>query len=146
MSKTYRPSVFVVVYRKEEKKIKYLLLKRKLHWTGWEFPKGGIKEKENLLQSVRREVLEETGQFPVLINKFNEKGEYKYPTLLPDRQNYMGQEYILFAAEIKSKKIKLDKKEHSNFKWLSFKEAEKLLTYSNQKKCLRIVNNYLNRI
>jgi len=142
MSRTYRPSVFAIVYLKK-KNLSYLILKRKLHWTGWEFPKGGIDKKENLLQSVRREVFEETGQFPVLINKLKEKGKYKYPHLLPDRQGYLGQEFVLFAAEIKSKKIKIDKKEHSDYKWLSFKEAEKILTYPNQKKCLKIVNKYL---
>jgi len=142
MSRTYRPSVFVVVYLKN-KNVNYLVLKRKLHWTGWEFPKGGINKKENLLQSVRREVFEETGQFPVLINKLKEKGKYKYPHLLPDRPNYLGQEFVLFAAEIKSRKIKLDKKEHESCKWLSFKQAEKILAYSNQKKCLRMVNKYL---
>ena len=145
MNRTYRPSVFVVVYLKN-KKIDYLVLKRRLHWTGWEFPKGGIDKGENILQSVRREVLEETSQSPILINKLKEKGKYNYPKLLPDRPNYLGQQYVLFAAEIKSKKIKLDKNEHEDYKWLSFKEAEKILTYSNQKKCLKIVNKFLNRI
>jgi len=145
MNRTYRPSVFVVIYLKN-KNVNYLVLKRKLHWTGWEFPKGGINKGENLLQSVGREVLEETGQLPILINKLKEKGKYKYPKLLADRPGYLGQEYILFSAEIKSKKIKLDKNEHSDYKWLNFKEAKKILTYPNQKKCLKIVNKFLNRI
>ena len=42
----YRKSVFIVVYRKTEKGILYLILKRKLHWVGWEFPKGGIEPEE----------------------------------------------------------------------------------------------------
>ena len=40
-------------------------------------------------------------------------------------------------------KIKLDKLEHSDYKYISFKKALSLLTYSNQRKCLRIVNTKL---
>ena len=35
----YRKGIFFVVYAKTKKGIKYLVLKRKLHWSGWEFPK-----------------------------------------------------------------------------------------------------------
>jgi len=48
---TYRKAVFVVVYRetKTGKDRKYLILKRKLHWKGWEFPKGGLEKGEKIL-------------------------------------------------------------------------------------------------
>ena len=42
----YRKSDFIVVYSKEKDKIKYIVLKRKLHWKGWEFPKEGMEDKE----------------------------------------------------------------------------------------------------
>ena len=35
----------------------YLLLKRKLHWVGWEFPKGGVEEKENPFEAVKTNIL-----------------------------------------------------------------------------------------
>jgi hypothetical protein len=39
----YRKAVFIVVYRRTKnifnKQNKLLILKRKLHWAGWEFPK-----------------------------------------------------------------------------------------------------------
>src|SRR3989344_1192122 len=41
-----RKGVFIIVYRKEKDKLSYLILKRKLHWKGWEFPKGGIEKGE----------------------------------------------------------------------------------------------------
>ena len=52
----YRKAVFVVGYAKTQKGIEYILLKRKLHWKGWEFPKGKIDEGENKLETARREL------------------------------------------------------------------------------------------
>ncbi|MCX8194217.1 MAG: hypothetical protein N3G19_02530, partial [Candidatus Pacearchaeota archaeon] len=52
--------------------------------------------------------------------------------------------YILFAAEVKKAKVKIAK-EHNGFKWLPYQKASELLTWPNQKKCLKIVNNYLKR-
>ncbi|MBU3913146.1 MAG: NUDIX domain-containing protein [Nanoarchaeota archaeon] len=140
----YRKAVFIAVYRKEGKKILYLILKRKLHWKGWEFPKGGIENKETETSAVKRELKEETHQFPIKIIKFKEKGKYRYPKFLDDRPNIIGQTYRLFSAQIKDKKIKIDKKEHLAYKWLEFKKAIKILTWPNQKKCLRIVNRHIN--
>ena len=143
--KRYRKSVFVVVYAKTDQGFNYLLLKRKLHWNGWEFPKRGIKPLETRKNAVKREMLEETGQSPIRIIKFKEHGKYKFPNPLKDRQQYTGQAYTLFAAEIKNKNIKIDKKEHNGFMWADFKKAVKMLKWPNQKKSLKIVNSWLSR-
>ena len=71
----YRKAVFIVVYRKEKDKILYLILKRKLHWKGWEFPKGGTEKREKLVQTLERELKEETGQSAIKIIKFNLNGK-----------------------------------------------------------------------
>lgn len=142
----YRPAVFILTYAKTPQGIQYLILKRKLHWKGWEFPKGGIEKSDgkNLAMTVRRELKEETGLNAIKIKKFNFKGRYKYNKNYPDRLGWIGQTYQLFSAEVKkSNRIKLDKLEHAGFKWLKFSEAKKRLSWSNQKKALKIVNNFL---
>jgi tRNA nucleotidyltransferase (CCA-adding enzyme) len=139
----YRKAVFIVCYKKEKNKILYLLLKRKLHWTGWEFPKGGIEKNETPFQAVIRELKEEAGQKAVKITNCNFSGRYKYEKKYADRKGLIGQEFLLFSAELKNKKIKLDRKEHSDYKWLEFNQAIKLLTWKNQKDCLNIVNKTL---
>ena len=148
IKKTYRPAVFIVVYRinKEIKKPEYILLKRKLHWSGWEFPKGGIDGSEKPIEAAKRETKEETGLAPIKIKEYGIKGKYNYHKPLADRPNYLGQSYELFSAEVKTirdQKIKLDPIEHSTFCWLPFEEAVKKLTWLNQKKCLGIVNRDL---
>ncbi len=141
----YRNCVFVVVYKKNDDETKYLLLKRKLHWRGWEFPKGGVEKGESLLNAVKREVFEETGLHPIKIKKFNIKGKYNYKKMLSDRKGIIGQRYTLFSAEVRdNKKIKLDTKEHSGYKWFDFKKAIEKLTWENQKKCLALVDLYIN--
>jgi 8-oxo-dGTP pyrophosphatase MutT (NUDIX family) len=140
----FRRCVFIVTYSKVGKGIKYLILKRKLHWNGWEFPKGGVESFELRRFAVKRELKEETGLHPIKINSFNEKGIYKYNKEYPDRKMISGQSYKLYSAEVDfSKKIKIDRLEHSSFKWVNFNEGIKKLTWPNQKKCLRIVNEFL---
>jgi 8-oxo-dGTP pyrophosphatase MutT (NUDIX family) len=145
----YRKAVFVVTYAKVKDKINYLILKRKLHWKGWEFPKGGLEtlgEKLFVGNAVKREVKEETGLTPIKIKKMNISGKYKYKRVLKDRPGVIGQEYKLYSAEVEKKKINIKKNkdaEHSTYKWVDFKTANKLLSWPNQRQCLKIVNNSL---
>lgn len=140
----YRKGVFIVTYCFEKKKLLYLVLERKLHWKGWEFPKGG---KDCIFESnkktVKRELFEETGLKPLKIKNHHKKGKYLYSEELKDRKGFLGQTFSLFSVQVKKQKIKLDKKEHSSYQWIEFDKALKKLTYSNQKQCLRIVNNWL---
>jgi len=145
--KKYRKAVFGVAYSKNSSgKIEYIILKRKLHWKGWEFPKGKIERFETKRRAVRREVNEETGLKVLKIKKFREKGIYLYSKKLTDRQNKIGQTWKLFAVKVEkgNGKVKLDHLEHNGYKWVSFKEAQKMLTWPNQRKCLKIVNHWLN--
>ncbi|MBM3228568.1 NUDIX domain-containing protein [Candidatus Pacearchaeota archaeon] len=139
----YRRAVFIVTYARTKKEIEYLILKRKLHWRGWEFPKGAVKFLESSKQAVRRELKEETGLSSLKINKFDFSGKYNYKKIYSDRRNFKGQSFQLYSAEVKKEKIKLDNLEHSDYQWVGFKEALKKLTWPNQKKSLRIVNFWI---
>jgi 8-oxo-dGTP pyrophosphatase MutT (NUDIX family) len=139
----FRKGVFIVTYRKEKDKIFYLLLHRKLHWIGWEFPKGGVERFETRKITAKRELYEETGQHAIKINKYKEKGKYLYSKVLSDRPGMIGQTYRLFSAEIKNKKVSIDKKEHSGYRWVDYKQARSLLTFKDKKRCLKIVNDSL---
>ena len=139
----YRRAVFVVVYTIEDNKIKYLILKRKLHWKGWEFPKGGFEKNESARNVVIREVKEETGLKPLSVRKFDFSGRYKYPRKFSDRKDFEGQSFVLYSAEVKKGKVKVDGREHSKAKWMSFEKAVRKVKFANQKKSLKIVNEWL---
>ena len=147
MKLSYRKAVFAVTYRISPitQQIEYLVLHRKSHWTGWEFPKGGIDAGESLWQTTKREV-KESGLKPLNVRKYNYKGKYKYPHGFPDRQGIIGQSYVLFSAEVEyGKRVKIDNHEHSEYIWLDFDKAIRKLKHDSQKKALAIVNKSLIR-
>lgn len=140
----FRKAVFVPVYKLDEHdQPLYLILRRKLHWKGWEFTKGGIELGEGEIEAARREAHEESGLRVLDIRKFNFRGKYKYRRIFKDRPNYIGQEYILFAARVGEGKVRYDSREHDSYSWLKFGEAIKRLRWDNQKKCLKIVNEWI---
>ena len=140
----YRRSVFVVVYCMENGRIKYLVLKRKLHWRGWEFPKEGLEKGDSEEDAARRGVKEESGlEIIGQIKKFDVHGKYLYGKILPDRPGFIGQTYSLYSAEVRKGEVKLDRHEHSASEWLDFKNAFNRITQQDQKRCLKIVNSSL---
>lgn len=144
MKEQYRKAVFIVVYSKRNDKLEYIVLKRKLHWRGWEFPKEGLNENEREEEAVKRGVKEETGLNIIgQIRKFEVHGKYNYSKKLPDRPGFIGQTYTLYAVEVNKGKVKLDEHEHSASEWLGFKDAFNRITQQDQKKCLKIVNSSL---
>ena len=81
------------------------------------------------------------------IRNFKITGSFKYGKRIKDRLGIIGQKYILFSAEVEKRKVNLKKNsdaEHSDFKWVNFEKALRLLTWPNQRRCLRIVNKFLN--
>ncbi len=145
MKQKLRKSLFIVTYNLESKKPEYIIQKRKLHWKGWEFPKGAIEKRETKIKAIKREIKEETGLEIIKIKNHKTKGKYLYKKELKDRPGIIGQTYTLYSVQVKKAKIKIDKKEHSSSKWVSYLQAMKLLTYKNQKDCLKIVNDWLNK-
>jgi len=144
--RTLRPAAFIVVYKIEKRIPIYLLLHRKLHWKGWEFPKGKIEKGESKEDAARREGHEETGFRIFNLKRYHVSGFYKYKKMLKDRPKYYGQSYTLFSGEVNPKsKVKLDPKEHLGHAWFEFEKAVKKLTWPNQKRCLRIVNRRITK-
>ena len=141
----YRKSVFMVAYFFEQNKIKYLVLKRKLHWKGFEFPKGGIEKGESKIEAVKREIFEETGLNAKKIKNHHKQGKWDYKNSVKGRPGMKGQSWKLFSVEVESKNVKIDPREHVSFEWLDYESALKKLTFENQRKCLQIVNDWLEK-
>ncbi len=145
MFSRYRPSVFIVVYTKIKGKIQYLILKRKLHWHGWEFPKGGIKLFETHRHAVIRELQEETGLRPLGIIDLHKFGKYRYPQKVSDRPGYIGQSYHLFAVHVSKGQVTLDTREHDGFQWMTYPAVRRMLTWTDQQKAISIAHAFLSK-
>ena len=149
---SFEKSVGAVVFRKEDNKIKYLLL----HYeTGhWDFPKGHTEKGESDEETLRREVEEETGiddikiipNFSKLIRYFyRARGSEKEERKRDNRKNLIAKKVIYYIAQTGTGKVTLSF-EHIGYKWLDYNEASKKITYEKSKKVLDAANEYLQKL
>ena len=135
-------SIGIILFTKENKEIKYLLLYRKPHENfkeSWDFVKGNVEEKESELETLKRELIEETG-----ISDFNLTKNFKERIKLfykRDNQTIF-KEIIFYLGETKIKDIKLSY-EHDSYKWCNYEEALQLLTHKNSKNIFKKANERL---
>jgi bis(5'-nucleosidyl)-tetraphosphatase len=131
-------SAGAVLYLNDEgTDIKYLILN--YSYGHWDFPKGNIEAGETELETVFREVSEETGITDIqIIEGFRQQISYKYRK----KSKLVNKAVIYYLAETKSKQVVLSF-EHNNFGWYSFDQALVKLSFENSKKVLRSANQLL---
>jgi len=135
----------LIYYKKNGGAAKFLLLKRKLNWKGWEWCKGGIKGGESEFGATEREMREETGrESGYIIKKTAYVHLFKYQKeFLKDNKEFEGARNVIFLVRFFDKKVRSDRKEHSSFRWVDKKTALKLLSWPDQRKMFRkIVKKY----
>lgn len=105
----------------------------------WDFSKGHIEKGEELEDTVKREVEEETGLKDVkFIKGFKET--FKYFFKVQD-QNIL-KFVTFFLVETKEREVRISG-EHIGYQWLSFEEAIKQLSFKNAKEILKKANESL---
>ena len=143
MYKLRRKGVVCIAYA--SKPIRYLLLHRKLHWTGWEIIKGGSLARERMENTVKRELKEETGLKAVSCKRFPVRGSFIYDKKTQRQRKARGFSYQLFACEVKKGRIRIGKREHDGYKWCTYSQAARLLTWPNQRQYLRAVDKFVKK-
>lgn len=132
-------SAGAVVYRSTQggKRLFVLLLNA----GRWDFPKGNVEDDETELQTVFREVREETGLKEItIVPGFRKVIEYFYRR---DGKNIHKQVvYLLAEAEDHDVKISF---EHQGFGWFPYSEAMTKASYGNSKKLLTEAEGFLLR-
>jgi len=126
-----------------EGKIFYLLLhypsSAKAPRDYWDFPKGHIEKGEKELDTVRREVEEETGLKDFeFVKGFKEWIKYFFKF----RGKTVFKIVTFNLVEAKKEKVKISR-EHLGFKWLPYKEALEQLTFKNTKEILKKAHQFL---
>jgi len=123
-------SAGIVLFRREESKIVFLLL----HYPSghWDFVKGKMEKGEDIHQTAIRETKEETGITDIVfIENFEEWIEYNF--------QYQGElvhkKVVFFLAETKTKEVKISH-EHLNFTWMDYATSMEKTTFDNAKTVL----------
>ncbi len=120
-------------------KPKFLLLHYgKDHWG---FPKGHVEGEESEIETLRRELKEETGIETIKIAPgFRKKTTYFFTSF----GETIAKTVSFYLAETFDEKIKLSH-EHSEFEWLPFNQAMERLSFENTKNLLREAQKFLNQ-
>jgi bis(5'-nucleosidyl)-tetraphosphatase len=119
-------SAGAVVFRETPSGRMYLLLENA---GKWDFPKGGIEKGESELDTVLREVEEETGLKDLkVLPGFRKVIEYFYRR---DGKNVYKQVVYLLAST-RSERVKISF-EHQGYGWFHYPEAIKRASYNNSK-------------
>lgn len=129
------------VYKMTGSGIRYLLLKRssKSMYGGlWQGVAGKIDKGETAWQTAIREVEEETGLVPLMMNVV----EYvsSFYEVFGERINLVPN----FGAEVDSLEVTLSH-EHEAYKWVTLKEALGYLTWEAQKSAIKALDNMLQK-
>ncbi len=128
----------VIPVCKDKNQYYFLLIKH--HAGHWAFPKGHAEEGESEVEVAKREFGEETGikKFKIVPKAcFIERYRYKFEDKLIDKT------VKYFLAFVKDKTVRIQEKEISDYKWVSFNEALELITYKETDKILEEVGEYL---
>jgi len=105
----------------------------------WDFPKGNGEDGETELQTVIREVGEETGLGTItILSGFRKVIEYFYRR---DGKN-IHKQVAYFLAEADDDKVKISF-EHQGYGWFPYREAVARASYDNSKKLLAEAEEFL---
>ena len=118
----YENSCGAIVFNENTEKI--LLVK--MHNGNWGFPKGHIEKDETKEETAIREVLEETNVRIKIIPDFER--EIKY---IPNEKTI--KKVTIFMGITQDEEVTIDTSEIEDFKWCTYEEALKLVTYKLQK-------------
>lgn len=125
-SEGYRPNVGMVIINDQ----KQVFWARRTDSQNWQFPQGGVRPDEPLVDAMYRELEEEVGLHPEDVKILGQTEEWvKYlfgvGKLTRDGETYIGQKQIWFLLELISPedKINITFSEHQEFddwKWVDF--------------------------
>ncbi len=123
-------SAGIVLFRKEDSKILFLLL----HYPSghWDFIKGKMEKGESTHETAIRETKEETGIIDItFLENFEEwiKYEFQYQGELVRKK------VVFFLAETKTKEVMISD-EHLDYTWMDYNTSMEKTTFDNAKTVL----------
>jgi len=145
-------SVGAVIFRRSEKGIEFLLMD---HGQGyWNVPKGHMEEGETEMETLMREVAEETGLKELnIIPGFRQAIHYFYRAKDAEKTKRIKEgkglnifkTVVNYLAESGNEQIILSD-EHIGFQWLSFKDAMAKISFNGERKIFTKAHKFLEKL
>lgn len=127
-------SVGVILYCRFPRSLKFLILKHKKgHWS---YAKGHKDKGETALETAKRELHEEAGIDDVEFISKNILLTEEY-IFINKNKDKVRKVVSYFIARSKSKKVKIDNREITGYKWCTLNASEKVITYKESRKTLK---------
>ncbi len=133
---TYERSCGAVVYTRTDGGVRYVLVRQKKGFYG--FPKGHVEGGETETETALREIWEEVGLRPALIDGFRVEDEYP----LPEKRDVI-KKVVFFLAEYEGQEIHPQEEELLGARLADYDEAMALLSYESTKQVLKKAHDFL---
>jgi 8-oxo-dGTP pyrophosphatase MutT (NUDIX family) len=119
-------SAGAVVYTKDNGQLLFLMIQNK-NGNHFSFPKGHVEKNESIMDTAKREVLEETGILFEIVSDKMETITYLMP-------NGIYKDVYYFLGEAQNQKISKQQSEVMHAGWYNYDQVLTYLTYDNDKK------------
>jgi 8-oxo-dGTP pyrophosphatase MutT (NUDIX family) len=134
-------SAGVIIFRRENGTVRYVMLFKKYKIEYWDLPKGNIEKGEEPQTTAEREAAEETGITDLkFVPGFEEKLKWVYR--LEGQLRFKTVTYFLAETQMKEVKVSY---EHLKPGWFTLEEAEKVLKHKDTKELLRKAQQFLEK-
>ena len=131
----YEKSCGIIIFTRKNDEIEYVIIKSINGFYG--FPKGHVETGETETQTALREVFEEVGLKPTLIEGFREVVEYYISSINVQKQ------VVYFLGEYKNQDIIFQKEELLSAELMKFNEANSCFTHENNKELLLKADSFI---
>ena len=136
----YEKSYGAVVYRQEKKKIFYLLLLYERDGKQyWDFPKGQTEAGESHVETMKREVKEETGISSIDVAEGFQENEHFF---FRRAGELTSKDVTFYLCRTEQEKVRVSF-EHKDAKWYEYEDAIKIMKFKNSKETLRKAHDFL---
>jgi 8-oxo-dGTP pyrophosphatase MutT (NUDIX family) len=131
----------IPIYRKEKEEYRFLMIEG-VKGKAWGFPKGHKEGEEEEIETVTRELFEETGISEIQLIE-NLKYTENYDTFRKGIP--VNKTVVFYAGFVKDDNVTVQQEEISNYKWATYEEALNIFFHENPKRILTELINDLKK-